>query len=123
MNYTYGRIKTDSGDIPLDHIPPLALNLKVGYSYKRFNADFLINYIGRKKLVDYYLNGEDNEQYATPEGMPAWLSANLHLSFKCNKHLTVKSGIDNIFDTQYRTFASVINAPGKNIFVSLILNK
>jgi hemoglobin/transferrin/lactoferrin receptor protein len=123
LNYTYGRIKTDSVDVPLDHIPPLSLNLKVGYVYKHFNADFFINYNSKKKITDYYLNGEDNEQYATPEGMPAWLTANLHLTFNCNKYIAVKSGIDNIFDTQYRTFASGINAPGRNLFISLLFNK
>ena len=123
LNYTYGRIKTVSGDVPLDHIPPLTLNFKVGYVCKRFNADFFINYNSRKKITDYYLNGEDNEQYATPEGMPAWLTANLHLLYKYNKYFTVKTGIENIFDTQYRTFASGINAPGRNVFVSLLFNK
>jgi hemoglobin/transferrin/lactoferrin receptor protein len=123
LNYTYGRIKTDSGEVPLDHIPPLTLNFKVGYTSKRFNADFIINYNSRKKITDYYLNGEDNEQYATPEGMPAWVTANLHLTYKYKKYFTVKTGIENIFDTQYRTFASGINAPGRNVFVSLIFNK
>ena len=26
--------------------------------------------------MPYQLNGEDNEQYATPEGMPAWVTWN-----------------------------------------------
>ena len=77
----------------------------------------------KKRLADYMLNGEDNEQYATPDGMPAWISANLHIQWQINKWVTMNTGIDNIFDTQYRTFASGINASGRNIFVTVKLSR
>ena len=119
FNYTYGRIKTDSADSPLDHIPPFMSRLGLDYSHNNFNANFFVNYNGWKKLQDYNSGGEDNEQYATPDGMPAWLTLNLHLSYKVWKYITVQAGVDNIFDTQYRTFSSGINAPGRNIFGTL----
>ncbi len=116
MNYTYGRIKTDSTDAPLDHIPPFMARFQMSYAKKNFSTDFFVNYNGWKRLKDYYLNGEDNEQYATSEGMPAWFTANIHVSYKVHKYITLQAGVDNMFDTQYRTFASGINAPGRNIF-------
>lgn len=119
IGYTYGRIKTDTSDYPLDHIPPFTSRLSLGYSDKNFSSEFYVNYNGWKKLKDYNLGGEDNEQYATADGMPAWLTLNLHLSYKALKNLTVQAGIDNIFDTQYRTFSSGINAPGRNVFAAL----
>ena len=119
MNYTYGRIKTDSSDYPLDHIPPFMLHLQLSYSFDKFSSDLIINYNGWKRLKNYYLNGEDNEQYATPEGMPAWFTLNLRASYKVHKLITIQAGIDNIMDTQYRTFASGINAPGRNIFAAV----
>ncbi len=119
LNYTYGRIKTDSSDYPLDHIPPFLMRLQLSYKMEKFSASFFINYNGWKKLKDYYLNGEDNEQYATPDGMPAWFTTNLHASYDVHKLVSVQAGVDNIFDTQYRTFASGINAPGRNVFVAV----
>ena len=119
LNYTYGRIKTDSSDYPLDHIPPFMMRLQLSYVYEKFNADFFVNYNGWKKLKDYYLNGEDNEQYATPDGMPAWFTLNFRASYKLHKYVTLQAGVDNIFDTQYRTFASGINAPGRNLIAAL----
>ncbi len=116
FNYTYGRINTDSTAYPLDHIPPMMLRLGVNYTWKKLNADFFINYNSAKELKDYYLNGEDNEQYANKDGMPAWYTANLRVSYKVHKMITVQLGVDNIMDVQYRTFASGINAPGRNIF-------
>lgn len=119
LNYTYGRIKTDTSDYPLDHIPPFMLRLGMNYSHHKFKSEFTINYNGWKRKKDYNLNGEDNEQYAPPDGMPAWFTLNLHASYKLNKHLTLQAGMDNMFDIQYRAFASGINAPGRNVFVAL----
>jgi hemoglobin/transferrin/lactoferrin receptor protein len=116
MNYTYGRIKTDSMDYPLDHIPPFMMRLQLNYLFKNFSTDFFINYNGWKRIENYNLGGEDNQQYATPAGMPAWLTANVHFSYKVHSMITLQTGMDNILDTQYRAFASGINAPGRNIF-------
>lgn len=122
MNYTYGRIKTDSSDTPLDHIPPFIAHLKFTYTNKNFSSDFFVNYNGWKRLRNYYLNGEDNEQYATPDGMPAWFTVNFRVSYKVHQLITMQAGVDNVFDTQYRTFASGINAPGRNAFIALRFN-
>jgi hemoglobin/transferrin/lactoferrin receptor protein len=119
LNYVYGRIKTDSFDYPLDHISPFMARIQLTYITKKFGADFFINYNGWKKLKDYNLGGEDNEQYSTADGMPAWFTVNLRGSYKIYKFITIQAGVDNIFDTQYRTFASGINAPGRNMFVAL----
>ncbi|NVO18119.1 MAG: TonB-dependent receptor [Bacteroidetes bacterium] len=120
MNYTYGRIKTDGPDTPLDHIPPFMARMSWEYSYKNFSSLFFVNYNSWKKLKNYYLGGEDNEQYAVAgEGMPAWFTVNLHASYKLCSAMSLQAGVDNIFDTQYRTFASGINGPGRNVFVSL----
>jgi hemoglobin/transferrin/lactoferrin receptor protein len=119
LNYTYGRIKTDSSDYPMDHIPPLLLRLELNYAVKKFQSTFFVNYNGWKRLKDYNLNGEDNQQYATPEGMPAWFTLNIHTSYRCHKYVTCEAGIDNLLDMQYRHFASGINAPGRNIYAAL----
>lgn len=75
-----------------------------------------LNFSGWKKIEDYLLNSEDNEAYATPLGAPAWYTMNLRVAYEFNSHFTLQAGIDNILDLQYRTFASGINAPGRNAF-------
>lgn len=119
MNYTYGRIKTGSTDYPLDHIPPFMMRMQINYEKKNFSSGFFVNYNGWKRLKNYNLNGEDNLQYATPEGMPAWITANLRVSYKVHQLIILQAGVDNILDTQYRTFASGINATGRNIFAAI----
>lgn len=122
MSYTYARIKTDTLDYPLDHIPPFMAMLQIKYKYKKFSGNLAFEYNAAKALKDYYIGGEDNEVYATPDGTPAWFTANLHLSYNVWKYITLQAGIENIFDTQYRTFASGINAPGRNIYGVLKFN-
>lgn len=122
VNYTYGRIKTDTTDYPLDHVSPFLASMKLTYNNKKFSSDFFINYNGWKKLKDYNQEGEDNFQYATSEGMPAWMTTNINFSYKVHKNISIQLGIYNIFDTQYRVFASGINSSGRNIFGTLRIN-
>ena len=119
VSYTYGRIKTDSVDVPLDHIPPVIASARVYYKNRKTSLGFTADFNGWKRLKDYYLNGEDNEQYATADGMPAWLVFGIRGSYDLTSSFKASVGIGNILDTQYRTFASGINAPGRNLWASL----
>ncbi|MFZ9942058.1 MAG: TonB-dependent receptor plug domain-containing protein [Bacteroidia bacterium] len=120
-SYTYGRIRTDSVAAPLDHIPPVMAALRLQYesANSKFKCSFKADFNGWKRLKEYYLNGEDNEQYATPEGMPAWMVYDVNASMEPNAYWKVSCGINNILDTQYRTFASGINAPGRSLMIAL----
>jgi hemoglobin/transferrin/lactoferrin receptor protein len=117
FNFTNGRIVNNNSNRPLDHIPPFYGKTELKYENKNFNLDFYMLYNGKKDISDYFLNGEDNEQYAPIGGMPAWQTFNLKGSTSLIKNLTLYSGIENILDTQYRTFASGINASGRNIYI------
>ncbi|MFM8950867.1 MAG: TonB-dependent receptor plug domain-containing protein [Bacteroidota bacterium] len=119
VSYTYGRIKTDSVDVPLDHIPPLMANARLNYKNRKTSIGLTADLNGWKRLKDYYLNGEDNEQYATADGMPAWLVFGIRGSYDITTVFKASAGVGNILDTQYRTFASGINAPGRNLWASL----
>jgi len=119
LSYTYGRLKTDSVDTPIDHIPPFMARLSLNYKTDKFKAAVYSNYNGAKELKDYLLNGEDNEQYATPDGMPAWITLNLSTSYKIHKNVDLNFAIENMLDTQYRVFASGMNAAGRNFIVSV----
>jgi hemoglobin/transferrin/lactoferrin receptor protein len=119
FNYTRGRVKTDSADAPLDHIPPTFGRMSIQYHTEKFRSEVFVNYSGWKRIKDYLLNSEDNEVYATAEGMPSWYTINLRVGYDVIKNLTLQAGIDNLLDLQYRTFSSGINAPGRNIFGTL----
>lgn len=134
LTYTYGNyLKSDDMDtMPLDHVAPLYG--KVGFTFasnnRRFNTELYSLFNARKPFSRYNLNGEDNAGYATQnglagtnfKGMPAWFTLNLRASYRPDDVVLLEAGLENILDTEYRVFASGINAPGRNFFASIKVN-
>ncbi|HMX39601.1 MAG TPA: TonB-dependent receptor [Saprospiraceae bacterium] len=120
LTYTSGRVlPQEGGTTPLDHIPPMYARGGLRWHTQRLSAEVFAIWNGKKDIKDYLLNGEDNEQYAPPGGMPAWITWHLRFSGRLSPHLSVQAGVDNLLDVQYRSFASGINGPGRNVFVTL----
>lgn len=118
LNGTQGRIK-DAKNTPLDHIPPIFGRTALTYQNGRVQAEVWALYNGWKRIADYNPEGEDNAQYATPDGMPAWTTLNVRGSFKAGPYLTVQAALENILDRNYRYFASGISAPGRNLTLTV----
>lgn len=120
ITYSYGRYKNDDGTKkPLDHIPPVFGKISFNYMDKKFSTEIYILYNGWKKVKDYNPDGEDNQQYATPDGMPSWLTLNWKGDYMLNNAFTLQAGIENILDRNYRYFASGFSAPGRNFILAL----
>jgi hemoglobin/transferrin/lactoferrin receptor protein len=123
INYTYGRLKgADKKVVPLDHIPPVYGKTAFSYSSNRITAETYALYNGWKKLKDYNPSGEDNAQYATADGTPAWVTFNFKSTLNLAKYLSLQLGVENIFDRNYRYFASGFSAPGRNYIVAIRSN-
>ncbi len=144
LNYTYGRFKTDvtkkstiyekqadgtfalvSKNVrskPLDHIPPLIGKTSLAYEHKKFTTEMSVLYNGWKRLDQFNADGEDNAPYATVDGFPAWATLNWKGSVHLHKHVQLQLAIDNIFDKNYRYFASGFSAGGRNYLVALRAN-
>lgn len=120
LTYTYARITPDEGaDKPLDHIPPLFGRLSLAYEKRKLQAEIWSLFNGKKDIKNYLLNAEDNEIYATPDGMPAWNTLNIRAGYEFVKYLTVQLALENILDTNYRVFASGVSGAGRNFRVTL----
>lgn len=118
LNGTNGQIK-NAAKTPLDHIPPKFGRTALTYQTRKLQAEVWAMYNGWKRVADYNPEGEDNAQYATPDGMPAWTTLNARLSVKLGTYLTVQGAVENITDVNYRYFASGISAPGRNVVLTL----
>lgn len=117
LTYTYGHDKTEN--VPLDHIPPLFGITSLKLELSKFTGEFYVRYNAWKHIKDYSPSGEDNEAYATPDGMPAWYTLNLRAGYQFSRYFSLQAGLENILDQHYRNFASGISAPGRNVFVTL----
>jgi hemoglobin/transferrin/lactoferrin receptor protein len=119
FNYTYGRIVTGTTAIPLDHIPPIFGKFGMQLTQNKFRSEFYANYSGWKRIEDYRLEAEDNEDYALPTGMPSWFTVNARVGYQFSKNLGLQVACENILDQNYRVFASNISAPGRNFILTL----
>ncbi|XWW45594.1 TonB-dependent receptor [Fibrella sp. USSR17] len=118
INGTAGHIRDDK-NTPLDHIPPTYGRASLLYRTARFQVEAFSLFSGWKRLSDYNPEGEDNAQYATVDGMPGWATANVRGSVRLSRVLTAQLAVDNLLDRNYRTFASGISAPGRNLMLTL----
>lgn len=120
VTYTFGRFKNPNGTkIPQDHIPPVFGKGSLKYNHTRFETEGYVLFNGWKKIKDYNPDGEDNQQYATADGMPSWFTLNWRNSFQITKKTSVQFAIENILDRNYRYFASGFSAPGRNFVIAL----
>ena len=119
VNYTKGRIVTDTVPYPLDHIPPVFGKFSVISSVNKLRSEFFVNYAAWKRVKDYNMIGEDNFSYATAEGMPSWYTFNARVSYSITKDISFQLACENILDQNYRQFASNISAPGRNFIFTL----
>jgi hemoglobin/transferrin/lactoferrin receptor protein len=116
---SYKQVKTNVSSKPLDHIPPVFGKTSLQFTKKGFQAEAFALYNGWKKLDAFNADGEDNAQYATPDGMPAWFVLNLRSSYQFNKFIMMQAAVENLLDRNYRYFASGFSAPGRNIMLAV----
>lgn len=123
MHITEGKFRTDSSDQRLAHIPPLYGKIAIERSLNRkWSGSIWMMFNAEKPLKMYNVNGEDNLQYATPSGTPAWQTFNVQISWNPKKTMLLSAACENILDTQYRVFSSGISAPGRLIRLTLKAN-
>ncbi|MDQ3047742.1 MAG: TonB-dependent receptor [Bacteroidota bacterium] len=132
LNYTLGEYKQfipDNGPqpghdtiVPLDHIPPLFGQTSLIFRFKKFESEIYSRYSAAKLSKDYSLGKEDNELYsADPVNgyMPGWVTFNVKTTFKLTKNFMVNVGVENLFNTHYRVFASGVSSAGRNVVVAI----
>tara|TARA_R110002012_G_scaffold62266_16_gene163948 strand:- start:7708 stop:10143 length:2436 start_codon:yes stop_codon:yes gene_type:complete len=104
---------------PLGHIPPAFA--KSLFKIKTGNMEYKIwgTYTRWKYIEDMNSSGVDNDELGTEEGYPSWWTLNTSLQYEVNDNFRIQLGIENILDQHYRTFASGISAPGRNVIISL----
>ena len=126
-SYTKGRYTNEdvngvNSEKPLDHIPPTYGRVGLKHDLKKFTAELFTVFNGWKHIKDYSNSGEDNQIYATPDGMPSWQIWNINTGYQPNKKINLGFQIENIADLNYRYFASGISALGRNYLLQCKLS-
>jgi hemoglobin/transferrin/lactoferrin receptor protein len=116
--YTKGIYNDGVQEMPLDHIPPSYGRVGLKHGSSKLNAELFSVFNGWKRMADYNLNGEDNEIYATKDGMPSWMTLNFTTFYAPAQNISIVFQIENMTDLNYRYFASGISAVGRNYVLS-----
>jgi len=132
-DYTIIKGRNIDNDLPFTHIPP-------GFGKTALYADFddwrvscFVLYNGRKSIDEYDVeSGTDNEEESPIEwvltneenwikeyqGTPTWYTLNLSAMYRLSEAFTVQMALENILDHHYKTFASGLSAPGRNLILT-----
>lgn len=119
ITYTKGTYLQNNVEVPMDHIAPLFGKAALRFNDPTLDIELSMMFNGWKRLADYSPAGEDNLQYATPDGMPSWKTFNTRVQYKASKLCILQLAVENLLDSRYRTFSSGISAAGRNIILSL----
>ncbi len=119
-NFTYGQDLEH--DTALAHIPPAFGRAVVNFESRAFRGSLSCLFNGKKALDRYAPGTADNLDLALADGTPAWWTLNAYTSYLISPQLEATVAVENIFDLNYRPFASGISAPGRNFIVGLKAN-
>ncbi len=122
---------TDAGEIelfgPLPSILPFYGTSILEYKKNKISAQILHQFSSSKNPESYSYGGEDGleetpiRRNASGElefaGIPSWSIFSISGKYQWGKKITVRAGLENIFDIHYRTFASGISAPGRSLIL------
>jgi len=118
-SYTWQKGYDVTNDEPLGHIPPAFGKSLFKIKKDKFEYKFWGVYTTWKYTDEMNSSGVDNGDLGTEEGYPSWWTLNTSAQYNFNNNLKLQVTIENILDQHYRTFASGISAPGRNIMISL----
>ncbi|MBC7866001.1 MAG: TonB-dependent receptor, partial [Gloeobacteraceae cyanobacterium ES-bin-316] len=114
--YSYGQNLTRNE--ALRRIPPLHGKLAATFKNKHFfcGAEWL--YAAKQTRL---AQGDKDDVRIAPGGTPAWNLLNIYSGYKFKK-LQINTGLQNIFNVDYRTHGSGINGVGRSVWVSMGIN-
>ncbi|GAB4338890.1 MAG: TonB-dependent receptor [Calditrichia bacterium] len=113
-SWTYGE-NTTLGE-PVGGIPPVFGKMGWRIEKARWQAELF----SRWALKQDRLSADDLDDPRIPKGgTPGWITVNFRNRLSVHQKVDLQISLENIFDRNYREHRSGINAPGRNLIVSL----
>lgn len=114
VSYTYGQNTTK--DEPIGGVPPVFGLAGLRWEHKAKTVEFFTRFAGEQDR----LSSDDLDDPRIPNsGTPGWQTLNIRGSLTVWDYATLRLGVENILDTNYREHGSGVNGPGRNFIVSL----
>ena len=116
LNYTWGEESLNNFNEPADRIPPL--NGFISYK-KQLSQNLCINpKISFSREQNRLSDRDIRDSRINPSGTNGFVTFNTYLNWKINPTSTLRFGIENILDKNYREHGSGLDAAGRNFHFS-----
>lgn len=110
----------DVNGLPLRHIPPVFGSAKIRWQQRRWSIGAALWWAAAKPFDE--LPPEEQAKVGinyTKDGTPAWQRIDVSASYRLMSSMEAVLIVENVFDLNYKTFASALSAPGRNIVGSI----
>jgi len=117
LNYTWGEQKFAGQTEPADRIPPLSGHLNIAWENGgALRVDAWARFAG----VQDRLSARDvRDVRIDPNGTAGWGIIGASATWQPDTAWTLSVGVDNLLDKRYRNHGSGLDAPGRNLSVSV----
>jgi len=117
LTYTWGEEESDGVEGAADLIPP-AFGV-IGYQ-QPVSADWRLKGQIRYATTQDRLSARDlRDARINPNGTGGFTAYDTYATWYTDYGITMRFGIENIFDKKYREHASGLDAPGRNYHISV----
>ena len=116
VSYTYGQ--NLSRNEPMRRIPPLNGRVLAAYNHQNLQLAGEVLFAGKQSRL---AQGDKDDNRIQAGGTPGWQEMNIYSGYRFKK-FNVRTGIQNIFNTDYRTHGSGINGVGRSAWLGLQYN-
>lgn len=119
---TITKAKFIENDDPVPHIPPFYGRTSVDYKSGKMKVSIYSQYNGLKALEDASELTDNPDEGLPGVGNPAWYTLNASMFIYPFNNLRIQLAVQNVMDVHYKTFASGISAPGRNLMATVYFN-
>ena len=117
LNYARGEQRVGANTEPADRVPPL--NGRLAFQYDPGPQWRLAAWFAAAARQDRLSARDVSDARIDPEGTPGWASFGASIAWGNDSGWQVMLGADNLADKEYRTHGSGINAPGRNVTMTV----
>jgi outer membrane receptor protein involved in Fe transport len=117
LNYARGDQRVSDVEEPADRVPPLNGRFSVRYAFnERWSFESWLTAADRQ---DRLSNRDVGDVRIDPNGTPGWASVGANATWSPGGGWLLTAALDNVLDRKYRSHGSGIDAPGRNLYVSV----
>ena len=117
LNYSRGEQQVADTEEPADRVPPL--NGRITLTYDRGDHWQFESWLVAAAAQDRLSARDLRDVRINPNGTPGWARTGASATWRNEAGWQVNLGVDNVFDKNYRTHGSGIDAPGRNISLTI----